>query len=144
MATQLVRIDGQDYVRRDPLIVILLVFVTLGIYGFYLHWRLNKDASIFLGDPTIRAGVSLLAVTLGVLAIVPPLISIYRTGERIERMEHARGVSDGISPALYLVLHLLVGFFIQAWGVEHVNRAFDAAGRGELPSGGDLPPPPPA
>jgi protein-S-isoprenylcysteine O-methyltransferase Ste14 len=94
-----VRIEGQTYMRRSPLVVLGLVLITLGIYGMYWHWRANKDASLFLRDPAIRAGVSLLAVTLGWVVIVPPFISMYRTGERIERMERQAGVRDTISPA---------------------------------------------
>ncbi len=141
MAEQ-VRIDGQTYLRRSPLVVLGLILITLGIYGFYWHWRVNKDASLFLRDPGIRAGVALLAVTLGWLVIVPPFVSIYRTGERIERMERQVGVHDAISPVLFLLLHLLVGTFIQAWGVEHVNRALGAATVGGGVGSDRFPPPP--
>ncbi|MEX0984575.1 MAG: DUF4234 domain-containing protein [Actinomycetota bacterium] len=104
-----VRINGETDVRRSPLVVPGLILITLGIYGLYRHWRVNKDASLVLRDPGIRAGVALLAVTLGWLAIVPPFVSIYRTGERIERMERETGVHDAISPVLFLLLHVLVG-----------------------------------
>jgi len=137
-----VRIDGTTYLRRSPLVVLGLILITAGIYGFYWHWRVNKDASVFLRDPAIRAGVSLLAVTVGWLAIVPPFISLYHTGERIERMERQAGVRDVISPALFLVLYLVVNFFIQAWGVEHVNRALDAAAANGPVAPGELPTPP--
>ncbi len=141
MAEQ-VTIGGQTYVRRGPLVVLGLTIITLGIYGIYWHWRTNKDASLFLQDPSIRAGISLLAVTLGGFLIVPALVSIYRTGERIRRMERRVGVAATISPVLYLLLHLVIGALTAAWGQDHINRAFDAAKTRGSDLDAPLPPPP--
>jgi hypothetical protein len=123
--------------------VIGLSLVTVGIYAIWLHYRMNEDARLFLRDDSIRPGVSVLAITLGWFVIVPPFISIYRTGERVERMELQAGVRDTISPALFLVIWIFVSFLIEAWAVEHVNRALDASagGAGVAPTG-SLPPPP--
>ncbi len=136
--TEVVSIDGNQYTKRSPLAVIGLTFITLGIYGAWWYYRTNDDARRYLRDDTIRPGIALLAVTLGALLIVPPFISLYHTGERVQRMEEKAGVPIPISPALNLLLCIVVGFFGYAYTQEHLNRVWDAAGG----SAGSLPPPP--
>jgi Domain of unknown function (DUF4234) len=136
--TEVVSIDGNQYTKRSPLAVIGLTFITLGIYGLWWYYRTNDDARRYLRDDTIRPGIALLAVTLGVLLIVPPFISLYHTGERVQRMEERAGVPIPISPALNLILCIVVGFIGYAYTQEHLNRVWDTAGG----SAGSLPPPP--
>ena len=136
--TEVVSIDGNQYTKRSPLAVIGLTFITLGIYGAWWYYRTNDDARRYLRDDTIRPGIALLAVTLGALLIVPVFISLYHTGERVQRMEEKAGVPIPISPALNLILCIVVGFFGYAYTQEHLNRVWDAASG----SAGSLPPPP--
>jgi hypothetical protein len=140
MATT-VSIEGQSYVRRNPLGVIGLTLITLGIYWFYWHYVVNDEARRYLRDESIRPGVALLAVTLGALAIVPPFISIYHTGERVLRMERRAEVTNQISSALYLLLHFVVGMFGAAYAQEHLNRVWDRGDSAAFAAG--MPPPPP-
>jgi hypothetical protein len=135
-----VTIDGHEYTRRSPLAVIGLTLVTLFIYGLWWYWKTNDDARRYLRDETIKPGTALLAVALGWLLIVPPFISIYHTGERVERMERKAGVAAPISPALNLILSIVVGFFGYAYTQEHLNHVWDAARGGG--AAGSVPPPP--
>jgi hypothetical protein len=138
MATT-VTVDGEVYKRRDPLGVIGLVLITLGIYGFVWYYKVNDEARRYLRDESIRPGISLLAVLVGWIVIVPPFISAYRTGERIVRMEQRAGVSNELSPAIFLLLFIVVSFFGGAYLQEHLNRIWDRASSAEPPS----PPTPP-
>ena len=139
MATT-VSIDGQEYTERSPLAVIGLTVVTLFIYGFWWYWKTNDDARRYLRDDTIKPGMALLAITLGAILIVPPFVSLYHTGERVERMEQKAGVLTPISPALNLLLCIVVGFFGYAYTQEHLNHVWRTARAGG--ASGSLPPPP--
>ena len=48
--------------------------------------------------------VSVIAVSLGAIIIVPPFVSIYRTGERIARMQRAAGLEPTCLPIVGLLL----------------------------------------
>ena len=133
-------VEGQEYTKRSPLAVIGLTVITLFIYGIWWYWKTNDDARRYLHDETIRPGVSVLAITLGAILIVPPFVSLYHTGERVERMEQRAGATNPISPALNLILCIVVGFFGYAYTQEHVNHVWAAAGAGGAPA--PLPPAP--
>jgi len=140
----LVTIDGQQYKKRDPLGVLGLSFITLGIYWFYWYYTINDEIRRFEKDDTVRPGMALLAITLGWLIIVPPFISVYNTSKHVVRMEERSGIQQQISPALNVILLLVVGIAIPAYTQEHLNRVWDTAGRltSPPPASGALPPPP--
>jgi hypothetical protein len=79
--------DGQMYMKRDPLAVLGLSIITLGIYWLYWYYKINDEIRRYEKDPTVSPGRSLLAVTLGVFLIVPPFIAHYNTSLHIVRME---------------------------------------------------------
>ena len=76
---ELVTIDGQRYVKRDPLGVLGLSFITIGIYWLSWYYKVNDEIRRYEKDESVRPGIALLAVTLGWLIIVPPFISMYNT-----------------------------------------------------------------
>ena len=57
-----VTIAGQSYLKRNPLGVLGLAFITLGIYGFYWFYKVNEEIKNYTKDETISPGRSLLAV----------------------------------------------------------------------------------
>jgi hypothetical protein len=127
---ELVTIDGQQYKKRDPLGVLGLSFITLGIYFLYWYYTINDEIRRFEKDETVRPGIALLAVTLGWFIIVPPFISVYNTSK----------LSPAINVVLLLLVHIAVGLYSQ----EHLNKVWDAARRVNVPppAPGELPPPP--
>jgi Domain of unknown function (DUF4234) len=135
-----VTIGGQTYPRRSPLVVLGLVLVTLGIYGFYWYYKVNEEIKRYTGDETISPSRSLLAVIPGFLLIVPPFIAYYNTSNHIVRMQEQRGLASQISPALVVILGLVIWIGMAAYVQEHLNRVWDSAAS-TSPSGG--PPPPP-
>jgi hypothetical protein len=115
-------LGGYEFTKRHPLGVWGLSLITLGIYYFVWYYKINREARDYLGDQDIKPGVSVLAITLGfVLLLIPPLVSTYRTGQRIERMQQKAGVLDTISPGVGLVL-FLVSRLDMIYMQEHLNR----------------------
>jgi uncharacterized membrane protein len=93
---------------RNPLGVLALGLITLGIYHFFWWYFVNREMADYgqangvdLGDNPL---LSLLAVTIGVLIIIPPFVSLFRTLRRIERAQnHALG-SNNIGVILLFIL----------------------------------------
>jgi hypothetical protein len=139
-----ITIEEQTYLRRDPLGVLGLSVITFGIYWFYWYYKINDEIRRFEKDDSIRPGMALLAVTLGWLIIVPPFISVYNTSLHIGAMEQRAGVSPQISPALNVILLLVISLGIGIYSQEHLNRVWDAPKPAPVPppTPGALPAPP--
>jgi hypothetical protein len=138
-----VRIDGESYLKREPLGVLGLSIITLGIYFFYWYYKVNDEIRRFEHDDTVRPGMALLAITLGWLIIVPPFISVYNTSMHIAKMERRVGIQQELSPALNVILLFVVAAGVGMYAQEHLNRVWDAArGPSAPPAPGELPPAP--
>ncbi len=99
---------------RNPVWVVVWSFFTLGIYSWFWWYFINREmrdlgqarGSQELGDnPTLSA----LAVSLGALIIVPPFVSFYGTGKRIQaaqRLTLGREEYNGWIGLLLLVIWL--------------------------------------
>ena len=74
-------------------------------------------------------GIALLAISLGVVLIVPPFVSVYNTAERIRRVQERAGVTSTINPVLALVLLFvpLVNMFQTAYMQSALNAAWERA-----------------
>jgi mannose/fructose/N-acetylgalactosamine-specific phosphotransferase system component IIC len=138
-----IAVEGQTYLKRNPLGVLGLIVITLGIYFLYWYYTINKEIQRFEHDETISPVRSLMAMLFGWIIIVPPFIALYNTAKHIQTIEERRAIQPRLEPALVIVIMLLVaignGLYIQ----EHLNRIWDrAATAGALPAAG-LPPAPP-
>ena len=124
----MVTIEGKQYKRRNPLGVLGLSIITLGIYFFVWYYRINDELRQSENDPTISPTRSLMAMIFGWLIVVPPFIAMYNTAKHVQAMEARRGVQQTLEPALTIVLIFVFslgnGIYIQ----EHMNRGWDAAG----------------
>jgi hypothetical protein len=141
-----VTINGKPYLKRNPLGVLGLTLITLGIYGLYWYYKVNEEIRDVTGDQTISPGRSLLAVIPGAFLIVPPFIAYYNTANHIALMERERSISNEISPALTVVLGLVIWIGMGAYIQEHLNRVWDAASMSGAPAAVgamQAPPPPP-
>jgi len=137
-----VTIEGQTYLKRNPLGVLGLTIITLGIYGLYWYYKVNEEIKRYTRDDTISPGRSLLAVIPGALIIVPPFIAYYNTANHVVDMQQRRGIASQISPVLVVALGIAVALATGAYVQEHLNRVWDSA---SMPSAGAMgaPPPPP-
>jgi len=140
-----VMIQGQTYLERNPLGVLGLSFITLGIYFLYWYYKANQEIQRYTGDQTISPTRSLLAVFPGGIVIVPALIAFYNTANHVAQMEQQRGISSQISPAITVVIGLVFSIAVGIYGQEHLNRVWDSASAASAgPAAAPPPPPPPA
>src|SRR5690242_17815096 len=129
---------------RHPVAVPALILVTLGIYGIYWWYQINREMVDLgrarnadgLGD---SPGKSLLAVFPGFLIIVPPYISLYNTVKRIQRAQEVTTGQVTLNGMVVLWL-IIASFLIGVAGIvvpgyiqQELNKAWAAVGAGASP-----------
>ncbi len=100
---------------RHPVAVPVLTIITIGIYGLYWWYQINREMRD-LGEARNADGLgekplnSLLAYFPGALIIVPPYVSLYNG---VKRMQRAQEVTTGnVTFNGWIVLILILGSFI--------------------------------
>ena len=99
--------------------------------------------------PRSNPGNSVLAITLGALIIVPALVSMWRTSDRIQRTEEVAVDWPANGPIIFILL-LLIGPVGIWYAASELNKAWRAQAGGGTPAGlpptepAAAPPPPPA
>ena len=97
MAAPELDVGGARVRERDVGLVGLWHVLTLGIYNWFWYYAINRELRDFgeaRGDAELAKGnpaLSVLAVTLGWLLIVPPFVSWWRCVRRIQR---AQGIAE--------------------------------------------------
>ena len=144
---------GSTAKLRNPLGVVGLSIITLGIYYIFWWYFINREMrdlgqarNTDLGE---SPGSSVLAITLGALIIVPAIVSMWRTCDRIQRSEEVAGVDRPANGPIIFVLLLLIGP-VGIWYAQNERyKAWEAQASGGAPA--SLPPteaaaapPPPA
>jgi Domain of unknown function (DUF4234) len=130
-----VTIEGQQYLKRNPLGVLGLSLITLGIYFFVWYYKINVEVQRKENDQTMSPMRSLMAMIFGWLIIVPPFIAMYNTAKHVEAMESRVGVTQTVEPTIALVLMFLFSLGNGAYLQYHLNRGWDAAaGRMAVPA----------
>ena len=100
MAATELDIGGARVKERDIGLVGLWHALTFGIYNWFWYYAINRELRDFgeaRGDPELakgNPGLSLLAVTLGWLLIVPPFVSWWRCTGRIRRAQRLAGQTE--------------------------------------------------
>jgi hypothetical protein len=143
-----VQIVGTDYWGkiRNPLGIIGLTIITLGIYGIFWYYYLNKELAEMgkarnTDELGTSPGTSVLAVTLGAFILVPPFVSVYRTWDRKCKAEAATG-QVGMEAGLGFLLMILIGPIGMYILQSNLNKVLQtqAAGGSSLPSASPVPP----
>ena len=136
-----VTIDGQQVVKRNPLGVLGLSIITIGIYYFVWYYKINDEIRRVEKDDSISPLRSLMAMIFGWIIIVPPFLAMWNTAKHVQALEQRLGVKQTVEPALTIVIMLVfspaVGTYVQA----HLNSGWDAALSPAVPA---MPTPPPA
>jgi hypothetical protein len=147
--------SGERAKLRNPLGVVGLSLITLGIYYFFWWYYINREMRD-LGrargaDLGQNPGNSVLAVTLGALIVVPAIVSMWRTCDRIQRTQEVAGVQRGANGPIIFILLLLIGPVGLWYAQSELNKAWEAQAGGAPPSlpateesAVPAPPPPPA
>jgi hypothetical protein len=116
-----------------------LNIITLGIYYYYWYFQINdelKEIGRAGGDEELASSKpinSLMAILFGGILILPPFVSIYQTGKRIQRAEKLGGVKHDIHPVWAFLLAFPLGILIipglihYAMITKHQNQALLAA-----------------
>jgi hypothetical protein len=120
---------------RNPLGVLALSLITLGIYSIFWWYFINREMADYgqangvpeLGDNPI---LSVLAVTIGVLVIIPPFVSLWRTLKRIETAQNRALGSNNISVILLFILIFipLVNLVVHPVMQSNLNQVWESAG----------------
>ena len=95
---EMVTVDGQQYKQRNPLGVLGLTVLTLGVYFLIWYYKISDETRRALNDETISPTRSLMAMIFGWLLIVPPFIAMYNTAKHVQALETRRGVVQTVEP----------------------------------------------
>lgn len=130
--------SGERVKLRNPLGVVGLSLITLGIYYVFWWYFINREMRDFgrsrntdLGQ---SPGNSVLALTLGALIIVPALVTLWRTSDRIQRSQEVAGVERGANGPIIFILLLLIGPVGIWYAQSELNKAWEAQASGGPPS----------
>jgi hypothetical protein len=118
---------------RSPWAAALLPIITRGIYYLVWYYKINREMRDLgrarntdeLGE---SPGTSLLAITLGALIIVPAIVSVVRTAQRIQKAERLVGIEQLLSGWLSLVLYILITPAFWAYQQSELNKVWRSAG----------------
>jgi len=156
MAQEVLIADGPSRAKlRNPWGVLGLLLITLGIYGIFWWYYINREmrdyghaAGYDLGQNPTN---SVLALFPGGLIIVPALVSYWRGTKRAQATQRVAGVPS-LSGWIALILFLLLSIAYPPYVQSELNEAWRKVGTplpGEsLPPAADempsrLPDPPP-
>lgn len=139
-----VTIEGQSYLRRNPIGVLVLSLITIGIYFFYWYYKISDELRRVEHDDSISPVRSLMAMLFGWIIIVPPFIAIWNTANHIQAAEQRAGVMQQIEPVLVLVFQIVFSLVNPPYMQDHLNRVWDRGTSAPASGGpsGALPPPP--
>jgi heme/copper-type cytochrome/quinol oxidase subunit 2 len=82
--------------ERNILLWYVVGIVTIGIGFVVWYYRLNKDAKDLAQNKGWSPGLSVVAITIGAILIIPPIVSHWRTWTRIREATNADGLSAGL------------------------------------------------
>ena len=120
--------EGRTAKIRNPWFVGVVVFVTLGIYGFFWWYFVNREMADFgrsrntseLGD---SPGKSVLAITLASVVIVPAIVSTITTFRRVQRAQRLTGQTP-INGWIGLVLIIVISPAFYAYMQSGLNSVW--------------------
>ena len=115
---------------RSVVWVIVLELITLGIYGFFWWYFIHRELRDYgrtkgTNELGTSPGTSLLAITLGLLIIVPALVSIFNGFKRVQAAQRLTGIepiNGWIGLILFIVFYPALMGYMQS-GLNPVWRA---------------------
>ena len=117
---------------RHPLAVLGLVLLTLGIYHYPWYYQVNNELRGLgraAGDEELlgrRPLMSLLAITVGWLILIPPFVSFYKTFQRIGAAQELSGTGQRVNVWLGFALFLVFLPVGMVYAQSELNRVWQA------------------
>jgi hypothetical protein len=131
--------QGAQMKRRNPVAVwIGLPLITLGIYHFVWYYKIHAEMQDFDRRRKVPTVGPVLVLILLSWTVIAPLISYYRTGERIVESQRAAGIPTTCQPVIGLLLTFVFGLNTLYYQVE-LNKVVDAYGGKATPPGTVVP-----
>src|SRR3954452_8869518 len=119
---------GERAKLRNPLGVVGLSIITIGIYYAFWWYYINREMRDFGRARNVDLGQSpgnsVLALTLGWIIIVPAIVTLWRTSERIQRTQETAGVPNAASGPIIFILLLLIGPVGVWYAQNELNKAW--------------------
>jgi hypothetical protein len=136
----LVQIEGAGTMAklRSVVWVIVLEFITLSIYGFFWWYFIHRELRDYgrakdTNELGTSPGTSLLAITLGLLIIVPALVSFYNGFKRVQAAQRLTGI-EPINGWIGLILFIVIFPGYMGYMQSGLNAVWQAqAGRAAAP-----------
>ena len=121
---------GQQAKIRNPWGVLGLTIITLGIYYLFWYFFVNREMSDWgerhKTDIGLSPGTSLVAITIGSIIIVPPYVSIFHTGKRMQLAQRVGGVHGGSGLTfLFLSIIPIVNLFAPVYLQSELNKVWE-------------------
>jgi uncharacterized membrane protein len=113
--------------RNVILVWLVWPLITLGIYHFVWWFKINREAGDFDERIEVSPVLSLLAILVGWIIIVPPFWSIYQTGERIGQMQADAGMERSCNGLIGLLLSFVLSLHSLYYQAE-LNRIWERLG----------------
>jgi hypothetical protein len=118
---------------RNPLGVIGLTLITLGIYFIFWWYFINRemaDLGRTRGVPELGENpvLSVIALTIGSLVIIPPFVTYWRTCKRVETAQNQVLGSNNFSPllAFLLIFVPILGGWISSYLIQsNLNQVWE-------------------
>ena len=114
MATEVV-IEGSSANAkiRNPLAVVALTLVTLGVYALFWWYFVNRELRDFgrakgTDECGTSPGTSLAALAIGWIVIVPPFVSVFKGFKRMNAASRLAGSGDGFDAGLGLLIWIFI------------------------------------
>ncbi len=115
---------------RNPWGVLGLTLVTLGIYYLFWYFFVNREMSDWgeqhQTDIGLSPGTSLLAITIGGFVIIPPYVSIFHTGKRMQLAQRVGGVHGGSGLTFFFLSIIpIANFFAPVYLQSELNKVWE-------------------
>lgn len=115
---------------RNPWAVAGLSLITLGIYYLVWYFKVNREMADWGEQNNVdigtSPGMSVIAITLGAFIIIPPFVSIWATGKRMQLSQRVADVHGG-SGLLFFVLSIIpiVSLFAPTYLQYQLNQVWE-------------------
>jgi len=118
--------------KRNLWLWYLLSIVTLGIAALLWYYMINKDAKRLASNKSWSPALSVVAVTIGSIFLIPLFVSVWRTWSRVRHATDAGGMSAGIQFCLCFIPIVSLAYF--GYLQSKLNWASDARLAAPLPA----------